>query len=89
MSSPVGSLAVAVRSTFLFSALMADDRKTLIQGLRERDPELLDQLIEEHQHRLFRYLVYITGDGSRRGFFSGDMDSRSGTRASIRRQAQV
>ena len=54
MSSALGSLAAAVRTTFLFSPLMADDRKTLIQGLRERDPELLDRLIEEYQHRLYR-----------------------------------
>jgi len=65
MSSTLGSLATAARSTFLFSPLMADDRKTLIQGLRQRDPELLDRLIEEYQHRLFRYLVYITGDAAR------------------------
>ncbi len=44
---------------------MADDRKTLIQGLRQRDPELLDRLIEEYQHRLYRYLIYITGDAAR------------------------
>lgn len=65
MSSMFGSLANAARSTFLFSPLMADDRKTLIDGLRQRDPELLDRLIEEYQHRLYRYLVYITGDAPR------------------------
>jgi RNA polymerase sigma-70 factor, ECF subfamily len=65
MSSAFGSLAAAARSTFLFSPLMADDRKILIEGLRRRDPELLDRLIEEYQHRLYRYLVYITGDAAR------------------------
>jgi RNA polymerase sigma-70 factor (ECF subfamily) len=66
VTSPAfSSLAAAVRSNFLFSPLMADDRKILIQGLRQRDPELLDRLIEEYQHRLFRYLVYITGDAAR------------------------
>jgi RNA polymerase sigma-70 factor, ECF subfamily len=64
-SSALDSMAAATRCTFLFSPLMADDRKTLIQGLRQRDPELLDRLIEEYQHRLFRYLVYITGDPAR------------------------
>ncbi len=59
------SLAAATGSTFLFSPLMADDRKTLITGLRQRDPEILDRLIEEYQHRLYRYLVYITGDVAR------------------------
>ena len=65
MSSAFGSLAAAARSTFLFSPLMADDRKILIQGLRQRNPEVLDRLIEEYQHRLYRYLVYITGDTAR------------------------
>jgi RNA polymerase sigma-70 factor, ECF subfamily len=58
-------LATAERSTFHFSTLMADDKKTLAQGLRRRDPELLDRLIEEYQYRLFRYLLYITGDHER------------------------
>jgi RNA polymerase sigma-70 factor (ECF subfamily) len=44
---------------------MADDRKTLVEGLRQRNPELLDRLIEEYQHRLYRYLVFITGDSAR------------------------
>ncbi len=66
LTSPAfSSLAAAARSTFLFSPVMADDRYPLIQGLRQRDPELLDRLIEEYQHRLFRYLVYITGDAAR------------------------
>lgn len=39
-----------------------DDRKTLARGLRRRDPELLDGLIEQYQYRLFRYLVYLSGD---------------------------
>jgi len=34
----------------------------IARGLRSRDPELLDQLIEQYQHRLFRYLLYFTRD---------------------------
>src|SRR6202521_5664065 len=45
-----------------FSALMKDENKTLARGLQRRDPKLLDRLIEQYQFRLFRYLVYITGD---------------------------
>ena len=44
---------------------MSDERKTIVEGLRQRDPELLDRLIEEYQHRLYRYLVYICGDAAR------------------------
>ncbi|HET9086085.1 MAG TPA: sigma-70 family RNA polymerase sigma factor [Acidobacteriaceae bacterium] len=31
-------------------------------GLRRRDPDLLEQLIELYQHRLFRYLLFLTGN---------------------------
>lgn len=51
--------------TYLFSTLMADDKKALAHGLRQRDPEVLDRLIEQYQYRLFRYLLYITGDPDR------------------------
>src|ERR1700678_485601 len=30
-------------------------------GLKRQDPELLDQLIELYQHRLMRYLLFLTG----------------------------
>jgi RNA polymerase sigma-70 factor, ECF subfamily len=44
---------------------MADDKTTLVQGLRRRDPGVLDRLIEQYQYRLFRYLLYITGSPER------------------------
>ncbi|HVH86685.1 MAG TPA: RNA polymerase sigma factor [Terriglobales bacterium] len=34
----------------------------IARGLRLRDPELLDRLIERYQHRLLRYLVFLTGN---------------------------
>ncbi|HWF66825.1 MAG TPA: sigma-70 family RNA polymerase sigma factor, partial [Acidobacteriaceae bacterium] len=30
-------------------------------GLRRHDPELIEQLIDLYQHRLFRYLLFLTG----------------------------
>lgn len=39
-----------------------EDRKALARGLRRHDPELLDELIVRYQYRLFRYLVYISGN---------------------------
>ncbi len=30
-------------------------------GLRVHNPELIEQLIEQYQHRLFRYLLFLTG----------------------------
>ena len=51
--------------TLFFSTLMADETKTIARGLQRRDPDLLDRLIEQYQYRLFRYLVYITGNKAR------------------------
>ena len=48
-----------------FSTLMGDEAKTIARGLQRRDPDLLDRLIEQYQYRLFRYLMYITGDKAR------------------------
>jgi len=44
---------------------MRDESKAIARGLQQRDPDLLDRLIEQYQYRLFRYLVYITGDTAR------------------------
>lgn len=44
-----------------FVSVMADENTEIARGLRRRDPELLDRLIEKYQHRLLRYLVYLTG----------------------------
>jgi RNA polymerase sigma-70 factor (ECF subfamily) len=56
-SNPVG--------TYFFSTLMADDQKAVAHGLRRRDPELLDRLIEQYQYRLYRYLIFVTGSPER------------------------
>lgn len=56
---------LAAPAYLLFSTLMADDNKSLAFGLRRRDPELLDRLIEQYQYRLFRYLLYLTGHRER------------------------
>jgi len=44
---------------------MRDEAKSIARGLQKRDPDLLDRLIEQYQYRLFRYLLYITGDKAR------------------------
>lgn len=49
-------------TAILFSMPAEEDRKALARGLRRRDPELLDELIGRYQYRLFRYLVYISGN---------------------------
>jgi RNA polymerase sigma-70 factor (ECF subfamily) len=41
---------------------MTDSMQTLADGLRRRDRELLDRLIEQFQQRLYRYLLFLTGE---------------------------
>ena len=39
------------------------NENTLVaQGLKRHDPDLIDQLIVQYQHRLLRYLLYLTGN---------------------------
>lgn len=44
-----------------FENAMARESTEIARGLRRRDPDLLDRLIAQYQHRLLRYLVYLTG----------------------------
>ena len=75
MSATTSCLTTRQRSLFLatpqlgqtlsFSALMTDEAITIARGLQRRDPDLLDRLIEQYQYRLFRYLLYVTGNKER------------------------
>ncbi len=46
-------------------AAQADETQSenaaIAHGLKRQDPELLDHLIELYQHRLLRYLLFLTG----------------------------
>ncbi|HLW78079.1 MAG TPA: RNA polymerase sigma factor [Terriglobia bacterium] len=48
-------------TTYLFASSMPTEAQELAQGLRRRDPDLFDRLIEQYHYRLFRYLLYLTG----------------------------
>ena len=37
------------------------ENAAIAYGLKRQDPDLLDQLIETYQHRLMRYLMFLTG----------------------------
>jgi RNA polymerase sigma-70 factor (ECF subfamily) len=37
------------------------ENAAIARGLKNQDPELLDQLIDVYQHRLLRYLLFLTG----------------------------
>jgi RNA polymerase sigma-70 factor, ECF subfamily len=43
-------------------SVMESEASAIARGLRRRDPDLLDRLIEQYQHRLLRYLVYLSGN---------------------------
>ena len=47
-----------------FSSLVAmeTEEAQIARGLRGRDPDLLDALIQQYQHRLLRYLLHLTGN---------------------------
>jgi len=40
---------------------MEQEGQAIARGLRQRDPDLLDRLIEQYQYRLLRYLLFLTG----------------------------
>ena len=63
MSAPAFPLTAA-RTPLLFAGPMTEDTRALVNGLQKHDPELLDRLIEQHQHRLYRYLLFLTGNAT-------------------------
>jgi RNA polymerase sigma-70 factor, ECF subfamily len=51
----------AMTLTAAQTALTQAENASIARGLKRQDPELLDQLIEQYQHRLLRYLLFLTG----------------------------
>jgi len=49
-------------AAYYFVNGMESEASAIARGLRRRDPDLLDRLIEQYQHRLLRYLVYLVGN---------------------------
>jgi len=43
------------------TAMTQAENAAIARGLKRQDAELLDQLIEQYQHRLLRYLLFLTG----------------------------
>jgi RNA polymerase sigma-70 factor (ECF subfamily) len=68
---PNGGISLATRHSSLatsavcFSTFMPDDAKSLARALKQRDPDLLDHLIEQYQFRLYRYLLHLTANRER------------------------
>jgi RNA polymerase sigma-70 factor (ECF subfamily) len=49
-------------TVYCYVNVMESEASAIAHGLRRRDPDLLDRLIEQYQHRLLRYLVYLSGN---------------------------
>jgi RNA polymerase sigma-70 factor (ECF subfamily) len=62
MSAQAFTLTASRSTVFSAAHMTDDDTKTISQGLSRRDPDLLDHLIEQYQHRLYRYLLFITSN---------------------------
>jgi len=61
LASPVYPGSMNATAYCLMNA-MESETGAIARGLRRRDPDLLDRLIEQYQHRLLRYLVYLSGN---------------------------
>ncbi len=54
------SISMTAASTALAEQSQAENAE-IVLGLKQQDPALLDRLIELYQHRLLRYLLFLTG----------------------------
>ncbi len=63
------TLTAGIRSTLRSAVTLEAERLeelhaenlAIARGLKRNDPEILDRLIETYQHRLLRYLLFLTG----------------------------
>lgn len=53
---------VQLRAQTISTTVPQAENLAIAQGLKAQDPELLDRLIEEYQHRLLRYLLFLSGN---------------------------
>jgi RNA polymerase sigma-70 factor, ECF subfamily len=51
----------AIPISAALTAQTQSENAAIAQGLKKQNPELLDHLIELYQHRLLRYLLFLTG----------------------------
>jgi len=49
-------------ATLQLAEIARRDNARVVEGLKRHDPQLLDELILQYQHRLLRYLLYLTGN---------------------------
>jgi RNA polymerase sigma-70 factor, ECF subfamily len=61
VSKTVPSKSMTMAASAALVAQTQSESAAIARGLKRQDPELLDQLIEIYQHRLLRYLLFLTG----------------------------
>ncbi len=54
-------MRLAAISNAVLTQETARENAAIARGLKQQDPELLDRLIDQYQHRLMRYLMFLTG----------------------------
>lgn len=59
MSVPAAAVTASLAAALAEAAQR--EQAEIAHGLKRQDPELLDRLIEKYQHRLMRYLSFLTG----------------------------
>jgi RNA polymerase sigma-70 factor (ECF subfamily) len=59
VSNSMNAAAIAIPA--VLNAQVQSENVAIAQGLKKQNPELLDHLIELYQHRLLRYLLFLTG----------------------------
>lgn len=57
---PASAVTVSLSAAALAEAAEREQAE-IAHGLKRQDPELLDRLIDTYQHRLMRYLSFLTG----------------------------
>lgn len=61
VSTGVQSKSISMTVSAALVAQTQSESAEIARGLKQQDPELLDRLIEIYQHRLLRYLLFLTG----------------------------
>jgi RNA polymerase sigma-70 factor (ECF subfamily) len=62
MNTAVSVLPLTQRSAAAVDEMVREENLAVAQGLKRQDPGLLDELIVRYQHRLLRYLLYLTSN---------------------------
>jgi hypothetical protein len=72
-------------NTMGFPEASESETQRIARGLRQKDAELIGELVDQYQYRLVRYLLYLTG----RSESATTLRRQSQRQASARRRARA